>query len=360
MSLRKPGQPTKKTLPRHEAEQEIEMTIKIDAPQFRRALGSFTTGVTIVTTQGEDGKDYGLTANSFNSVSMDPPMVLWSLGKKSSSLSAFQAAGHFAVHILAADQERISNRFAKSGTDKFAGCAVERGHGHIPLLDGCSARFECRVVHQYEGGDHIIFVGEVMNFDSFDRPPLVFHGGNYGLVMKKADDIAAARSEFGDGWLGFLLGRAYYQLLIPIRNHLASHGLRDIDYSILTVLSMGDGRTIGELDRLVSISGLRVAEGDIGKLIDRGLVALDNTSGRGDEVRFTHAGRSYATELLAIGKAAESDAERDLDHREAQVMKLLLKRVIQATATMLPDHWQKDQFWRDNHLWLEPEPSATN
>ena len=97
---------------------------EIDAAQFRRALGSFTTGVTIVTTQGEDGKDYGLTANSFNSVSMDPPMVLWSLGKKSTSLPVFAATDHFAVHILAADQEAVSNRFSKSGTDKFAGCAV--------------------------------------------------------------------------------------------------------------------------------------------------------------------------------------------------------------------------------------------
>ena len=120
------------------------MTTQIDAAQFRRALGSFTTGVTIVTTQGEDGKDYGLTANSFNSVSMDPPMVLWSLGKKSTSLPVFAATDHFAVHILAADQEAVSNRFSKSGTDKFAGCAVTRGHGGVPLLEGCSARFECR------------------------------------------------------------------------------------------------------------------------------------------------------------------------------------------------------------------------
>jgi 3-hydroxy-9,10-secoandrosta-1,3,5(10)-triene-9,17-dione monooxygenase reductase component len=159
--------------------------MSIEPAQLRKALGSFATGVTIVTTYGEDGKDYGLTANSFNSVSMDPPMVLWSLGKKSTSLVVFSRASHFAVHVLASDQEDISNRFAKSGTDKFAGCTVERGHGNVPLLDGCSAIFECRVAHQYEGGDHIIFVGEVLNFDSVSRPPLVFHAGQYGSVMKR-------------------------------------------------------------------------------------------------------------------------------------------------------------------------------
>ena len=90
--------------------------VAIDPKQFRQALGAFTTGVTIVTTHGPDGQDYGLTANSFNSVSMDPPMVLWSLNKNSSSKAAFAEAGHFAVHVLATDQEPVSNRFAKSGS----------------------------------------------------------------------------------------------------------------------------------------------------------------------------------------------------------------------------------------------------
>ena len=103
--------------------------VAIDPKQFRQALGAFTTGVTVVTTHGPDGQDYGLTANSFNSVSIDPPMVLWSLNKNASSKSAFAEAGHFAVHVLATDQEPVSNRFAKSGTDKFAGLTVERGPG---------------------------------------------------------------------------------------------------------------------------------------------------------------------------------------------------------------------------------------
>ena len=89
-------------------------------------------------------------------------MVLWSLDKKSSNLQHFMTGDHFAVHILAADQEAISNRFAKSGADRFASLDVERGHGDIPLLDGCATRFQCRTSYRYEGGDHVIFVGEVL------------------------------------------------------------------------------------------------------------------------------------------------------------------------------------------------------
>ena len=137
---------------------------------------------------------------------------------------------------------------------------------------------------------------------------------------------------------------------MPVRQNLSSNGLRDIDYNILTVLSMGDGRTIAELDRLVSITGAQVSDGDIQKLVERGLVALE-TGGGENVVRFTEAGRRYAIELLAIAKAAESDAERDFDYREVQVMTLLLKRAIRSTAAALPEHWQTDRFWRGNNLW---------
>lgn len=334
------------------------MTATIDKRQFRQALSSFTTGVTIVTTRGADGTDCGLTANSFNSVSMDPPMVLWSLGKSSSNIEAFNGTEFFAVHILAADQEAVSNRFAKSGIDRFADCDLSRGHGDVPLLDGCSARFECRVAYKYDGGDHVIFVGEVLNFDNFHRAPLIFHGGDYGLLLKKADDADAnVDANFGDDWLGNLLGRAYYQLLTPIRKNLQAKGLRDVDYNILSVLGMGEGRTVEELARLVSIAGYQMGDADVQGLVGHGLVAIDDVEGRA-EVRFTTEGRNYAIELLAFGKSAEGDAERELDYREAQVLKLLLKRVIRSTANGLPEHWRKEHFWRENNIWRESATAA--
>jgi 3-hydroxy-9,10-secoandrosta-1,3,5(10)-triene-9,17-dione monooxygenase reductase component len=157
------------------------MTSSINAAgaEFRRALGRFATGVTIVTTRDAAGKDVGLTANSFSSVSLDPPMVLWSLSRRSLSLPAFMQAEHFAVHVLASDQDELASRFATRGADKFAGLILQRGQDDIALLADCAARFQCRSTIKHEGGDHVIFVGEVLHFDHTERPPLIFHGGRY-------------------------------------------------------------------------------------------------------------------------------------------------------------------------------------
>lgn len=154
-----------------------------DTRQFRQALGAFATGVTIVTTRDRDGNDVGLTVNSFNSVSLEPPLVLWSLARSSAQLlTAFTEAEYFTVHILAADQEALSNLFASRGVDKFAGLDVQRGVGDVPLLAGCTARFQCRTAHRYAGGDHEIFLGEVVAFENTECAPLLFHAGRYASL----------------------------------------------------------------------------------------------------------------------------------------------------------------------------------
>jgi len=179
---------------------------EIDPRAFRDALGSFVTGVTIVTTRGGDGTDIGLTANSFNSVSLEPPMVLWSLALSSSSLPAFRTAPWWAVHILASEQQDLSARFAQRGIDKFAGLEVSRGPGDIPLLDGCAARFICRAAYEHEGGDHAIFVGQVLEFDRQGRKPLVYHEGRYAGVIP-------GEAPSADGDTGHLLAQAHATLL---------------------------------------------------------------------------------------------------------------------------------------------------
>jgi 3-hydroxy-9,10-secoandrosta-1,3,5(10)-triene-9,17-dione monooxygenase reductase component len=154
-----------------------------DKRAFRRALGSFVTGVTIVTTVDAAGAPAGLTANSFNSVSLDPPLVLWSLALDSTNLAAFRQSSWWAVHILAAGQDALSNQFARRDGDKFAGVPTTPGPGGIPLLDGCAARFICRSAFEYEGGDHAIFLGAVEQFDHTPRTPLIYHQGSYGGVF---------------------------------------------------------------------------------------------------------------------------------------------------------------------------------
>lgn len=150
-----------------------------DARTFRDALGEFATGVAVVTARGADGHPVGVTINSFSSVSLEPPLVLWSLGLQSPSLAVFESCSHYAVNVLAADQTEFSQRFAQSQCDKFAGIESQTGASGVQLLPGCSAWFECRNEMRYPGGDHIILVGHVESFHREERPPLIFHGGRY-------------------------------------------------------------------------------------------------------------------------------------------------------------------------------------
>jgi flavin reductase (DIM6/NTAB) family NADH-FMN oxidoreductase RutF len=152
----------------------------IDPRDFRTALGTFATGVTIITAADFDGNPYGLTCNSFASVSLNPPLVLWSLVLYSSSLDAFQNASHFAVHILGESQQALANKFAKSSEDKFNGIEWTPGLGKAPLLTGSVATFQCRSVNRYYGGDHVIFLGAVEAYTYNRSEPLLFLHGGYG------------------------------------------------------------------------------------------------------------------------------------------------------------------------------------
>src|SRR6201998_1053729 len=150
-----------------------------DSRDLRRVLGTFVTGVTVVTKMHDEGKFHGVTANSFSSVSLDPPLVLWSQAVKSHSHPVFFEAEHFAVNILAEDQIELSNRFAKSSQEKFAGLEVDIGLGGISLLRGCNAWLQCRVVSRLPGGDHTIYLAEVEAIARAERKPLAFGNGQY-------------------------------------------------------------------------------------------------------------------------------------------------------------------------------------
>jgi len=154
-------------------------TENFDKMEFRKTLGQFATGVTVITTLDSQKEPIGITVSSFNSLSMDPPMILWSLDKNAYSLPAFQQAKFFNVHVLRSDQDHVSNRFASKSSDKFDTVQYAKGSGGTPILDEYAALFECETAHQYEGGDHIIFVGLVRSFTCCEEQPLLFHGGVY-------------------------------------------------------------------------------------------------------------------------------------------------------------------------------------
>ena len=152
----------------------------IDPRSFRDTLGCFATGVTVVTSVSRDGELLGITANSFNSVSLTPPLVLFSMHRNAYSLKAFEEAGCFAINVLRDTQKQLSNVFAKALADKWSGVEYEIWDTGSPILTDCLASFECRTQATHDGGDHVIFVGEVEHCERREgASPLIFHGGRF-------------------------------------------------------------------------------------------------------------------------------------------------------------------------------------
>lgn len=152
---------------------------QIELGEFRQALGCFATGVAVVTTLDADGQKAGMTVSSFNSVSLDPPLVLWSIAENANCYDTFMDAEYFAVNILTVGQQDISARFASKGVDKFDGLNHEEGLHGLPILPEYAACFECRTEHRYQGGDHRIIVGRVLRIEGRDDDPLIFYRGRF-------------------------------------------------------------------------------------------------------------------------------------------------------------------------------------
>jgi flavin reductase (DIM6/NTAB) family NADH-FMN oxidoreductase RutF len=154
-----------------------------DSTTFRRTLGMFATGIAVITAQAPDGRLIGLTVNSFNSVSLSPPLIIWSLGNNSTYREVLESCRYYAVNILADDQENLSNLFAGKSPNRFEGVDWEPGLGGAPLLAGCAAVLEVRNEMRYPGGDHLIFIGEVERCDRSEREPLIFFNGKYRRLV---------------------------------------------------------------------------------------------------------------------------------------------------------------------------------
>jgi flavin reductase (DIM6/NTAB) family NADH-FMN oxidoreductase RutF len=169
------------------AQKQAESRERLDPRELRRAVGKFATGVTVITTCAEDGRRVGVTANSFTSLSLDPPLVLWCLSKSAPSRAAFEESTHFAVNVLSAGQHYLSRQFATPSEDKFAGVSFREGPGGVPMIEGVLAHLVCRNVRQFDGGDHVIVVGEIERFEAFDGEPLVFHSGTYRVATRHPD-----------------------------------------------------------------------------------------------------------------------------------------------------------------------------
>ena len=162
-------------------------TKRLDRRDYRHALGQFATGITVVTARAKDGRGIGLTVNSFTSVSLDPPLVLWCLSRQATDFAALNTASRFAVNVLSAKQHHLSRRFSTTRADKFTGVEFEDAPEGSPLLKGATAHFICRVAGRFDGGDHVIILGEVEEYRWNEGEPLVFHSGRYHVTTRHPD-----------------------------------------------------------------------------------------------------------------------------------------------------------------------------
>ncbi|MGO2711732.1 flavin reductase [Pseudomonas helleri] len=292
--------------------------ISFDPQAFRAALGTFTTGVTIITTQTEEGAPVGITANSFNSVSLNPPLVLWSLSKQARSLPVFSSGKHWNVHVLSTEQETLSGRFATQGEDKFAEIELDNGVSAAPLLQNCTARFQCRTA---------------------------FQSGQYALATRKprselrlATTPPPPECSYTEDLLGYLLGRAHYQVLNTLRQLLNSKQLDEQTFFILSILCIRDNLTLEEINTFVSYTGREVTLASMRFLERQRLVAFE---GSAEALRFvlTAQGREMSLHQLALAKAVEEDLSSTLGAADAQALKVLLKRLIVVSDPGLPDLW---------------------
>lgn len=300
---------------------------KIDARSFRNALGNFATGVTIVTVRDDTDEYVGVTASSFNSVSMDPPLVLWSLDKSAHSLKAYERAEYFAVNVLAADQVSLSKRFATSGAiDKFEGVKFAEGMGGAPVLEGCTANFQCRKSFVYEGGDHLILVGEVVEFDSSGRAGLVFHRGSYAVsqphpVSGIPRSDASEEHDFVEVYLDYLLTQTAERFRAQFQVVLDDAGVHTFEWRILACLAdNSEGLTFEQLRDMTLAN-----ENELSRLIrsvqDKAWISTgDDFSG---EIRYWIAakGLDKVVPLIASARAHESDALGEFSAEEAQQFK---------------------------------------
>ncbi|ROL68794.1 flavin oxidoreductase [Pseudomonas chlororaphis] len=308
-----------------------ELDTAFDTRAFRRALGNFATGVTVVTAATSSGRKVGVTANSFNSVSLDPPLILWSIDKRSSSHEVFEEASHFAVNVLAADQIDLSNNFARPKDDRFAGIEYDPGEGGSPVFADCSARFHCEKFQQVDGGDHWIMIGKVVAFDDFGRSPLLYHQGAYSMVlphtrMTRREEGQAPSSHFQ----GRLSHNLYYLMTQALRIYQASYqprqlstGLRTSEARMLMVLESDAGLNMTDLQREVAMPAREIEEA-VANLKRKGLV-----NDEGERVRLTAKGVDETEGLWAIAKEQQDKVFGQFSAEQVEHFKTVLKGIIQ-------------------------------
>ncbi|HWT28363.1 MAG TPA: flavin reductase family protein [Methylophilaceae bacterium] len=314
----------------------------LDTSALRLALGRFATGLTVATATGPDGRLAGITVNSFNAVSLDPPLVLWSLARHAGSAPVFEAASHWAVHVLAHDQSDLAAHFARSNPDKFAGLAYRRSDDGTPLLSGCAARFLCRAVHRYDGGDHIIMVGRVLQFEQSTTPALVYHDSAYAIATSTAEHEAAEPESPAAGSLGFLLGSAFFYMYGRLRDAGGKLGFTNSELFVLMALGERGWRSRGEINALLAYGGHPTNLQVLDDLEGSGrCTSRPGISGATDDAQFalTPAGEVVVAELTRASLAVMADMDDILGMSGSIALRSLLRRFVKDTESSRTVNW---------------------
>lgn len=305
---------------------------EFDAKDFRRALSQFPTGVTVITTTDAEGNPVGVTASSFNSVSMEPTLVLWSIDKGANSFKTFEKAEHFAVNVLASDQVSTSNNFASRGQDKFANTQYSLGLGNAPIFDHHAAQFECKTWAVYEGGDHMILVGEVIKYRSNDSvEPLVFSRGSYAVAAQHPEMVKSSTpdsndndADFVNDYLLYLLREAYQRFsanLYPKLNKQCN--VTPEEWRILARMVNASSIEISKLTDMVMQPDINLRE-TADRMVTKGLIEYQDK----DTLKVTVIGQTIAKEMKEIALREEKALLDQLDSGQAKLLKDTLKSII--------------------------------
>jgi flavin reductase (DIM6/NTAB) family NADH-FMN oxidoreductase RutF/DNA-binding MarR family transcriptional regulator len=304
-------------------------SVEIDG--FRRSLSEFATGVTVVTA-AFGGERFGLTSNSFASVSLKPPLVLWSIRRESTSFAAFANCSHFAVNILADDQIALSQHFARSGPDKFRDVECTAGEGDAPLFSGVAATFECISGQAYDGGDHLVLVGEVLRYCRYDRQPLLFVKGRYAVSADHpstrvfATTANAERLEDGqERVLSNLMIRAYSAIASRLERgrQTAGLGLTLMQARLLRAAAASPDRTLDELMPELLLD-FNASQNLLESMVSIGLIAID---GRG-RVRLTGDGEARLQAIVAHAHANEEIMFQGIGEQDLETVRRVLNTMV--------------------------------
>jgi flavin reductase (DIM6/NTAB) family NADH-FMN oxidoreductase RutF len=301
--------------------------------ELRNALGHFATGITVITAQSETGEKVGVTVNSFNSLSIDPALILWSLDKRAKSYDIFSSAEYFAVNILASDQMDLSNHFATQQKDKFAGLHYNKGLGDTPLLNESAANFQCCVKQIIDAGDHWLFIGKVEGFNSYNKPPLCYYKGSYSMLTphpgvqkpksKNALDKKTTEAQLDNNILYLMLNavQSYQQSYTPQQEAL---GLNSLAARIIMNISDKKSLSINTLANILLAPEVDINANTQSLLSDGFLISQDD-----ENFILSEKGQQQATQYWTLVTSFQDKLLSQYSREEIAAYKKILRGISQ-------------------------------